>query len=151
MKAAERYDADGVPWPDGLKRLSKNYRVTEGQLRSWFLGGCGIDGCVRTALVVDHDHDCCLRRPTCGNCTRGVLCYHHNASLESFIDSPAVVRYLQRTPAGRATTQRRVTVNNELFVPNTKKPTLDIREKEIRDRKHRNRVRKSNPSKRKVA
>lgn len=35
-------------------------------------------------LEVDHDHKCCPKRPTCGKCTRGLLCDSHNRALGYF-------------------------------------------------------------------
>jgi hypothetical protein len=30
-------------------------------------------------LVVDHDHDCCNKKISCGKCIRGLICYNCNA------------------------------------------------------------------------
>lgn len=43
-----------------------------------------------SGLVVDHDHKCCPKPPTCGKCTRGMLCSRCNifiGYLEFIIDS----------------------------------------------------------------
>jgi len=34
-------------------------------------------------FVVDHNHSCCKKPPTCGNCNRGLLCNYCNLSLSS--------------------------------------------------------------------
>lgn len=38
-------------------------------------------------LVVDHDRSCCPVRPTCGLCTRAILCQGHNRTM-AFLDLP---------------------------------------------------------------
>jgi hypothetical protein len=38
-------------------------------------------------LVVDHDHSCCPTPPTCGRCTRGLLCHSCNTALARLGDS----------------------------------------------------------------
>lgn len=86
-----------------LATLSKRYGVTMAQLNGWYAEGCGINGCEGTNLHIDHNHDCCPKPPTCGKCTRGVLCTRHNVGLEAFLDSPSVIAYLRRTAAGRRT------------------------------------------------
>lgn len=42
--------------------------------------GCWICGtpAKSISLAVDHSHKCCKRRPTCGKCTRGLLCWRCN-------------------------------------------------------------------------
>lgn len=49
-------------------------------------------------LHIDHDHSCCVSRPTCGKCTRGLLCHRCNIML-GFIEKskllPTIEEYLQ--------------------------------------------------------
>lgn len=42
-------------------------------------------------LHVDHDHRCCPVRPTCGRCTRGLLCDLCNKGLGMFRDNPELL------------------------------------------------------------
>lgn len=51
---------------------------------------CAICGCESEgfrAFSVDHDHGCCNGIPTCGECTRGLLCGPCNKGLGSFRDN----------------------------------------------------------------
>lgn len=47
---------------------------------------------------IDHDHACCSGDTSCGNCIRGILCWHCNIGLGHFRDNPtslcAAVDYL---------------------------------------------------------
>lgn len=43
---------------------------------------------------VDHDHACCASFPTCGRCTRGILCRRCNMALGDARDDPALLRRL---------------------------------------------------------
>jgi hypothetical protein len=38
-------------------------------------------------LSVDHDHSCCSKPPTCGKCTRGLICSRCNSLLGELGDS----------------------------------------------------------------
>lgn len=55
-------------------------------------GGCAI--CHRTPeeegrrLAVDHDHDCCPGRTSCGGCVRGILCGECNSGIGKFDHDP---------------------------------------------------------------
>lgn len=44
------------------------------------------------ALVVDHDHDCCASKGSCGRCVRGLLCGKCNSGIGMFKDSPELLR-----------------------------------------------------------
>lgn len=44
------------------------------------------------ALSCDHDHLCCPEAPTCGNCTRGLLCKTCNYDLIGKYDVEALLR-----------------------------------------------------------
>jgi len=43
-------------------------------------------------ICVDHDHACCDRTPTCGNCTRGLIHDACNRALGIFRDDPVKFR-----------------------------------------------------------
>lgn len=51
-------------------------------------------------LVPDHDHLCCPVKPTCGKCTRGLLCVKCNTAIAMLGDDPvrarAAAEYLER-------------------------------------------------------
>jgi hypothetical protein len=62
---------------------------------------CGNGACGSTMdLHIDHDHACCTAPPTCGSCTRGLLCAGCNKALGLLRDNGARVRglvdYLER-------------------------------------------------------
>lgn len=53
-------------------------------------------------LCVDHSHDCCPTTPTCGRCTRGLICSQDNQLLGRARDNPEFFRravgYLEDPP-----------------------------------------------------
>ena len=53
-------------------------------------------------LHIDHDHSCCPTTPTCGECTRGLLCRTCNYGLGTFKDNPVflakALEYLENPP-----------------------------------------------------
>lgn len=46
-----------------------------------------------SGLAVDHAHACCPEPPTCGLCTRGLLCGSCNNGLGRFNDDSTLLRY----------------------------------------------------------
>jgi hypothetical protein len=69
-------------------KSAKKYGMTEDDYQDmlWSQGnGCAICGSQKS-LVIDHDHDCCEGVPTCGKCTRGLLCSNCNTGLGFFND-----------------------------------------------------------------
>jgi hypothetical protein len=46
------------------------------------------------ALAVDHDHECCPGRRSCGKCVRGLLCDRCNRQLPSVYMLCAMLEYL---------------------------------------------------------
>lgn len=58
-------------------------------------GGCAV--CKRTPedgvkFHIDHDHSCCPRGKTCGECVRGILCGECNKGLGLFFEDEKVLR-----------------------------------------------------------
>lgn len=55
-------------------------------------------------MSVDHDHSCCETTPTCGNCTRGLLCTPCNTALNALEKRgdwlTRALDYLQETQYG---------------------------------------------------
>ena len=45
-----------------------------------------------TYFHVDHDHDCCPSRYTCGQCIRGLLCHGCNNGIGRFMDNAQALR-----------------------------------------------------------
>lgn len=45
---------------------------------------------VRTPRI-DHSHKCCSKRPTCGRCTRGLLCNHCNVLIGLCFESEEIL------------------------------------------------------------
>lgn len=45
----------------------------------------------RGRLQIDHDHSCCHTKPTCGQCTRGLLCGWCNKVLWRYKDDPKLL------------------------------------------------------------
>ena len=54
-------------------------------------------------LAVDHDHDCCPGKTSCGDCVRGLLCWSCNKFLQHIGDDPVAAQrmanYMQDPPA----------------------------------------------------
>ncbi len=47
------------------------------------------------ALAIDHDHNCCPDRYSCGECVRGLLCMQHNRWLRGGEDHRAAIEYIE--------------------------------------------------------
>ncbi len=45
---------------------------------------CGKCGELMVKFCVDHDHACCQKPPTCGKCTRGLICYPCNQYMAGY-------------------------------------------------------------------
>ena len=60
--------------------VQRTYRLGPGEYAELYEFQGGVCWICRRAkgtskkLAVDHDHKCCPTTPTCGNCTRGLLC-----------------------------------------------------------------------------
>lgn len=56
-------------------------------------GGCAICGAKPGSrkLDVDHDHSCCDRNGSCGECVRGLLCINCNHGIGKFLDDPEIL------------------------------------------------------------
>lgn len=110
-KRRERDAADpGRRATTEMRRKVRVYNITAEEIVAMLAAGCGICGAMTNpsgkSLHIDHDHACCPGPGSCGQCVRGVLCYIDNVHFERFLDSPRVIAYLNRTPAGRRTLAR---------------------------------------------
>ncbi len=83
------------------KRFWTSYRLryeTVGEILKTQGNGCAIcnvpfeDGSAgRSTVHVDHDHSCCPKVPTCGNCNRGLICGNCNTMLGMAKDNADVL------------------------------------------------------------
>lgn len=102
---------------DGLRyALRTKYQLTLGRYREMLAeqdGKCaiclvGAPRDIRTGRFhVDHDHECCPGKTSCGQCVRGLLCHACNTALGNFADDRErlrrAVQYLDRKPPRRRT------------------------------------------------
>jgi hypothetical protein len=71
------------------RRLFYKYRMTLDQYQAVLASGCEICGTTTaTRFHIDHDHNCCPGRYTCGKCVRGLLCGQCNQGIGLLNDDP---------------------------------------------------------------
>jgi hypothetical protein len=89
VKRREAYDSEAARWRNIKRLYSMSREEYEARLEAQG-GGCAICATVPAsrALAVDHDHKCCANTPTCGKCTRGLLCGTCNTSLHAIENKP---------------------------------------------------------------
>jgi hypothetical protein len=82
-----------------LQRFYKMSLDTYRRLWRDQLGACAIcggnfsqDKTDGRQACVDHDHACCPGRFTCGDCTRGLICFNCNTVLGKVKDNPDILR-----------------------------------------------------------
>lgn len=88
------------------ERRRSSYRITPERFEALLEAQnhkCPVCGCQLSATPhVDHDHSCCPKKRSCGQCVRGLLCHHCNLMLGAARDNPdtliAGARYLQGHP-----------------------------------------------------
>lgn len=70
-------------------RLFTSYRLTLEEWEEMASKGCQICGDTENIhkFHTDHDHACCEKPPTCGKCTRGILCPKCNISVGHYENS----------------------------------------------------------------
>lgn len=94
---------------DSLLRLNYSLTIDEYWKMHEAQGGvCALCSGVNESgkrLHVDHDHRCCKGTPTCGKCTRALLCASCNLALGRMNDDPDLLErgaaYIRRYADGR--------------------------------------------------
>lgn len=76
------------------RNIRRRYKLSVDEYDRMMLEGCYVCGSLEN-LVVDHDHNCCSGKETCGNCIRGVLCWGHNIADGQFKSTEEIERYLE--------------------------------------------------------
>jgi hypothetical protein len=96
-----------------VRYLKETYGMSIEQYESMLAdqrGACAICGCAETTartatgetvnLAVDHDHQCCPGKKSCGHCVRGLLCMRCNTAIgalgEDLDRIAAVLAYLRK-------------------------------------------------------
>lgn len=62
--------------------ITKEYFLLLAAEQGYSCGWCRVQ--VATKWVVDHDHDCCTEKASCGECVRGILCARCN-TIEGYV------------------------------------------------------------------
>ena len=90
------------------KRRLKSFHMTEESYDAMLArqeNRCAVCGTTaqvgRGRLHIDHDHSCCPKDLSCGECIRGLLCSHCNVGIGMLKESPSImlaaIAYLERT------------------------------------------------------
>ena len=74
-------------------------RLEELLARGCYAPGCEVTGSGSTGLHIDHDHGCCPREGSCGDCVRGALCGRHNLYLGHLEQDPEFAIWAMRQPS----------------------------------------------------
>ena len=99
------YYSDMRKWneknPDAKQRayVARVWGLTLEEYRELLTGGCEVCGTLEQ-LTIDHDHECCPGKETCGECIRGVLCNRHNLAEGNLRGDPeeayALAEYMKK-------------------------------------------------------
>jgi len=81
------------------RRIAKDHHLTVEQY-AWMLYDQGFRCAIcfadapggRGEWHIDHDHECCSKQTSCGECVRGLLCMNCNHGLGSFKDNPLALQ-----------------------------------------------------------
>jgi hypothetical protein len=77
-------------------RRDRRYGLKPGQWLAMYAaqgGRCMVCGSTpSSSLHVDHDHNCCPRDRSCGECVRGLVCTHCNRMFGAALDSVEILR-----------------------------------------------------------
>lgn len=78
----------------------RRYNLVDGQYEQMLADQLGLCGICRKpsdkTLCVDHDHECCSGRGSCGRCVRGLLCDGCNVAVARIRDDPEVAEAMAR-------------------------------------------------------
>jgi hypothetical protein len=75
--------------------LKRKYGITLAQWENILMsqgGVCKICSSDSPRFVVDHDHNCCKDKNTCGKCIRGIICENCNRALGLIKDSKETLK-----------------------------------------------------------
>jgi hypothetical protein len=72
------------------RRIGIKYSLSDAQVISFLSSACQVCGS-SDRLTIDHDHSCCDRDGSCGECVRGVLCMNCNTALGMVDDSADIL------------------------------------------------------------
>ena len=76
-------------------KIKELYGLSEIDYNELTKNGCEVCGSMGR-LHIDHDHNCCPGRKTCGNCIRGVLCGNCNHAEGQLKSNPEIILALYR-------------------------------------------------------
>jgi hypothetical protein len=82
-----------------LYGIRNKYKLTADEYYKMIARGC--DSCgSHIGIAIDHDHSCCPKTKTCGNCIRGVLCRRCNTAEGIFKTNPqsiyGLIKYMEK-------------------------------------------------------
>jgi hypothetical protein len=71
-----------------LGYLAARHGMSRSDYDAFLTQGCAIEGCLKPAAHIDHNHAICPQpRHSCDKCRRGPLCHGHNTGTIAIIDT----------------------------------------------------------------